>query len=119
MMHRVKGNRLGRLSNHRRALLRNLAKSMVLDGTIRTTEAKAKALRPFLEKLVTRAKTDSLANRRVIAARLGPSCVGAVKKIFSEIGPRYKERKGGYLRIIKISGFRRGDGTRQAQVLWS
>lgn len=124
MRHQVKGNALGRIGSHRRSLMRNLARAMVLDGAIRTTEAKAKALRPFLEPIVTRAQEDSVANRRQVARRFGDD-KAVVKKLFDEIGPKYKDRKdkgqgkGGYLRIIKISGFRKGDGARQAEVIWS
>ncbi len=118
MRHQVKGNALGRIGSHRRSLMRNLARAMVLDGAIRTTEAKAKALRPYLEPIVTRAREDSVANRRQVARRFGTD-KAVVKKLFDEIGPKYKDRKGGYLRIIKISGFRKGDGARQAEVIWS
>lgn len=116
MRHKVEGNKLGRLQSERKALLRNLAVSLIKHGRIRTTRAKARALRPFVEPLVTRAKVDNLSNRRVIAARLPYPTI--VKKLFTEIGPRYADRKGGYLRIVKVSGFRRGDATVLAEVQW-
>lgn len=116
MRHRVRGNRLGRTRSEKRALMRGLAIALINHGKVRTTRARAKELRPFVEPLVTRAKTDSVANRRVIASRIPNP--GVVKQLFSEFGPRYKERNGGYLRIVKISGFRRGDGTSEAEVQW-
>ena len=116
MRHRVAGNKLGRTASERRALMRGLAIGIIRSGKVCTTEAKAKALRPFIERLVSRARTDTLANRRVIASRIPNPA--AVKKLFAEIAPRYLDRKGGYTRIIKISGFRRGDATRLAEVQW-
>ena len=116
MRHQVRGNKLGRTASERRALMRGLAMGLIRSGKVRTTEAKAKALRPFIEPLVTRAKTDTLSNRRIIASRIPHPAT--VKKLFNEIGPRYADRRGGYTRIIKISGFRRGDATRLAEVQW-
>lgn len=118
MRHRRRGNRLSRLSNHRRATLRNLARALILEGRIRTTEAKAKALRPFLEPLVSFAKEDTLANRRLVARRFGND-PEAVKRLFEDVAPRYKDRPGGYFRIVKLAGFRRGDAARRAEVLWT
>ena len=116
MRHRVAGNKLGRTGSERRALMRGLVLGLIKSGTVRTTEAKAKALRPVVERLVTRARKDTLANRRLVAARLPHPA--AVKKLFAEIAPRYAGRPGGYTRIVKISGFRRGDATRLAEVQW-
>ncbi len=116
MRHKVAGNALGRTQSERKALLRTMAISLIKHGHIRTTRAKAKELRPFMEPIVTRAKVDTLTNRRIIAARIPHPAT--VKKLFSEIGPRYADRKGGYLRIIKVSGFRRGDAAVQAEVQW-
>jgi len=99
MAHTTKGQRFGRPSNQRRALLRSLARSLVIEERISTTEAKAKALRPFIERLVTYAKTDTLASRRLAQTRIQDK--EAVKKLFSTIGPRYKERSGGYTRVVK------------------
>jgi len=94
-----KAQTFARPSNQRRALMRSLARSLVLEERISTTEAKAKALRPFIERLVTYAKSGTLANRRLTKTRLGDD--EAVKKLFESIGPRYAERKGGYTRIVK------------------
>lgn len=94
-----KAQTFGRPSNQRRALMRSLARSLVLEERISTTEAKAKALRPFIERLVTYAKSNTLASRRLTKARLGDD--EAVKKLFDAIGPRYAERKGGYTRVVK------------------
>ncbi len=85
--------------NQRRALIRSLARSLVLEERISTTEAKAKALSPFIERLITYAKTNTLASRRLAVAKLQDQ--EAVKKLFTAIGPRYTERKGGYTRVTK------------------
>lgn len=92
--------------NQRRALMRSLARSLVMEEKISTTEAKAKALRPFIERMVTYAKTNTLASRRLARARLQDN--STVKKLFETIGPRYAERKGGFTRIVKRT--RRGPG---------
>jgi large subunit ribosomal protein L17 len=81
--------------------MRSLARSLILHGQIETTEAKAKALRPFVEPLVTKAKKDDLATRRLVIARLGGD-KHAVKKLFEELAPKYADRPGGYTRITKI-----------------
>lgn len=99
MAYTKKAQTFGRPSNQRRALLRSLARALVLEGTISTTEAKAKALRPFMERLVSYAKTNTLASRRLAVTRLGDK--EAVKKLFGTIGPRYADRKGGYIRVVK------------------
>ena len=99
MRHRKQGRQLRRTSEQRLALLRNLATSLIENGAIETTEAKAKELRPHIEKLVTRARKDTVANRRLVAARLGDD--DAVNKLFTAIAPRYAEREGGYTRIVK------------------
>lgn len=101
MRHHKSNRILGRKRNQRGALLRSLARSLVVKEKIKTTEAKAKELRPFVEKLITRSKVDSVANKRVITSRLGVS-EGAAKKLFAELGPRYKDRSGGYTRITKL-----------------
>lgn len=98
MRHRKKGRILGRERNQRRALLRSLAHSFLMKGKIQTTEAKAKELRPQVEKLISLARTDSVQNRRRILRTLS---VAATVKLFKEIGPRYRARPGGYTRIIK------------------
>jgi len=101
MRHNRKGKVLGRTKAPREALLRNLATSFVIYEKIKTTKAKAKALRPIVEKLITLGKTDTLHNRRQAMRYLYTE--GAVKKVFEVLGPKFKERKGGYTRIIKLS----------------
>lgn len=91
--------RFNRPTNQYRALMRSLARSLVLEERISTTEAKAKALRPFIERLVTYAKKNTLASRRLAKTRLGDDA--AVKKLFDAIGPRYAKRAGGYTRVTK------------------
>ena len=113
MRHRKSGRRLGRNSSHRKAMFRNMATSMVKHETIRTTVPKAKELRRVVEPLITLAKEDSVANRRLAFDRLRDKA--AVGKLFSEIGPRYKDRPGGYLRILKM-GPRPGDAAPMALV---
>lgn len=99
MAYTKKGQTFGRSSNQRRALLRSLARSLVMHERISTTEAKAKALRPFVERLVTYAKKGTLASRRLALTRLGDAA--AVKKLFDSIAPRYATRAGGYTRVVK------------------
>jgi large subunit ribosomal protein L17 len=91
--------RFSRPTSQYKALMRSLARSLVLEEKISTTEAKAKALRPFVERLVTYAKNNTLASRRLAITRLGDEA--AVKKLFSVIGPRYYKRAGGYTRVTK------------------
>jgi len=112
MRHHDKNRKFGRETKTRRALMRSLAHNLILEGKIITTEAKAKSLRPYVERMVTHAKTDTVANRRLITARLGNDAQ-ATTKLFTDIGPRYKERAGGYLRIVRV-GQRAGDGAIQA-----
>ena len=114
MRHRKSGRRLGRNSPHRKAMFRNMATSMVKHETIRTTVPKAKELRRVVEPLITLAKEDSVANRRLAFDRLRDK--EAVGKLFSEIGPRFKDRPGGYLRILKM-GPRPGDAAPMAIVM--
>jgi len=99
MAYTKKAQTFGRPSNQRAALLRSLARSLVLEERISTTETKAKALRPFVERLVSYAKTNTLASRRLASTRLGDA--EAVKKLFGTIGPRYAKRAGGYTRVVK------------------
>lgn len=106
MRHRKSGRKLGRTSAHRTALMRNMTKSLIAHGEIRTTLPKAKELRRVVEPLVTLAGEDSVARRRRAFSRLRDEAV--VARLFGELGPRYRERPGGYLRIIK-AGFRPGD----------
>jgi large subunit ribosomal protein L17 len=106
MRHRKKGKILGRKIGPRRALLKSLAVNFLLKEKIKTTEAKAKAIKPIVEKLITRAKKNNLANYREINSFLQNRT--ATKKLLEEIAPRYKERSGGYCRLIKL-GPRKGD----------
>ena len=115
MRHRVAGRRLGRSTGHRKALFRNLVTELFRHGRIRTTEAKAKSVRPDAEKLITLAKKGLreedyvLHARRLAASRLNDPDV--VKELFDEIAPRYETRPGGYTRILKL-GPRQGDGAK-------
>jgi large subunit ribosomal protein L17 len=111
MRHNRKGKSLGRTKDPRKALMRSLATSFVVYEKIKTTQAKAKALRPVVEKLITLGKNDTLHNRRLALKFLYTD--GAVKKLFEVVGPKYKERKGGYTRIIKIAP-RVNDGAEMA-----
>ena len=113
MRHRNIGRQLSRNSSHRKAMLQNLTASLLKHEVIKTTLPKAKELRRVAEPLITRAKTDSVANRRVIFDRLRDRDM--VTKLFNELGPRYKDRPGGYLRILKC-GFRAGDSAPMAYV---
>ena len=113
MRHGKKFNHLGRKPAHRKAVLRNMANSLIAHKRISTTLAKAKEIRSFLEPLVTLAKLNNLSNQRKAFSKLQNK--GAVAKLFSKLGPRYKERPGGYLRIIK-RGYRGGDKAPIAQV---
>jgi large subunit ribosomal protein L17 len=113
MRHRKSGRKLGRTSSHRKAMFRNMAASLVQHETIKTTLPKAKELRRVVEPLITLAKEDGVANRRLAFDRLRDKA--AVGKLFSEIGPRYKDRPGGYLRILKM-GPRPGDAAPMALV---
>ena len=106
MRHRESGRKLNRNSSHRTAMFRNMAASLVEHEIIKTTLPKAKELRRVAEPLITMAKEDSVAKRRLAFARLRDR--DAVTKLFNELGPRYKERPGGYLRILKC-GVRAGD----------
>ncbi|MBI4120662.1 MAG: 50S ribosomal protein L17 [Parcubacteria group bacterium] len=114
MRHHNKNRKFGRERNQRRALLRSLASSLIKKGKIRTTEAKAKELRPFVEKLVTQGKHGTLAQSRLIISRLGGDKVSG-SKLFKEIAPKYAERKGGYIRIVKLPR-RLGDGSPMAMI---
>jgi len=113
MRHRKSGRRLGRNSSHRKAMFRNMATSLVVHETIKTTLPKAKELRRVIEPLITLAKEDGVANRRLAFSRLRDKA--AVGKLFSDLGPRFKERPGGYLRILKM-GPRAGDAAPMALV---
>ncbi|HEB99047.1 MAG TPA: 50S ribosomal protein L17 [Thiotrichales bacterium] len=113
MRHRKSGRQLNRNSSHRKAMFRNMAASLLRHEVITTTLPKAKELRRVAEPLITMAKTDSVHKRRLAFARLRDREV--VTKLFNELGPRYKDRPGGYLRILKM-GFRAGDAAPMALV---
>jgi large subunit ribosomal protein L17 len=113
MRHRKSGRTLGRKSAHRKAMYKNMAASLIQHETIRTTLPKAKELRRVVEPLITLAKTDDVARRRLAFDRLRDK--RSVGKLFNELGPRFKDRPGGYLRILKI-GFRPGDSAPMALV---
>jgi large subunit ribosomal protein L17 len=113
MRHRNSGRALGRSDAHRRALVRNLTVSLLRHETVRTTVARAKELRRVVEPVITLAKTDSLAARRRAFALLRDDAV--VAKLFSDLGPHYRARPGGYLRIVR-DGFRSGDNAPRAIV---
>src|SRR5579863_1348010 len=111
MRHRRAGWKLGRNTEHRRALLRNLVTSLIVEERIETTVPKAKAMRPHVEKMITLGKNGSVSARRQAAAYLMTN--EAVDKLFSTISPRFGDREGGYLRIVR-TGFRPGDGGEKA-----
>ena len=113
MRHRHSGRQLNRTSSHRKAMFSNMTSSLVEHEIIKTTLAKAKELRMVAEPLITLAKVDSVANRRLAFDRLRNKAT--VGKLFTDIGPRYAERPGGYIRIIKC-GFRAGDKAPMAYV---
>ncbi len=113
MRHRNAGRRLRRTSEQKLALLRNLATSLIEAEVIETTEAKAKELRPFVEKLITKARTGTLHARRMAGRHIQKR--EAADKLFQEIGPRFAARNGGYTRILK-TGHRKGDGAEMARI---
>ena len=113
MRHRKAGRQLRRTSEQRLALLRNLASSLIEQGAIETTEAKAKELRPFVEKLITKAKSGTLHARRLAVRHVHKR--ETADKLFREVGPKFATRPGGYTRILKL-GHRRGDGADMARI---
>ncbi len=113
MRHRKSGKQLNRNSSHRKAMFSNMVTSILKHELIKTTLPKAKELRGFAEPLITLAKVDSVANRRLAFAKLRDR--EAVTKLFNELGPRYQNRPGGYLRVMKC-GFRAGDAAPMAYV---
>jgi len=110
MRHQKKRNKLTKTKDQRHAAFRALASALFLKETIVTTEAKAKKIRPFAEKAISRAKKDTLANRRMLLRDFSPKLVN---KLFKELGPRYKDRTGGYSRIVK-AGPRKNDAAKMA-----
>jgi len=113
MRHRKSGRQLNRNSSHRKAMFQNMANSLFLHEVIKTTLPKAKELRRVVEPLITRAKSDSVANRRHVFSKLRDDTM--VAKLFTKLGPFYKDRPGGYVRILK-AGFRTGDKAPMAVV---
>jgi large subunit ribosomal protein L17 len=113
MRHRKAGRQLRRTSEQKLALMRNLATSLIESGAIETTEAKAKELRPFIEKLITKAKSGTLHARRLAGIHVHKR--EAADKLFQELGPKFAKRTGGYTRILK-TGFRKGDGADMARI---
>ena len=108
MRHLKAGRKLSRRREHRVSMLANLAASLVKNGSVRTTDAKAKEVKPFVERMVTFAKRGDLNARRIVLSRLRDAA--AVKKLFDEIGPKFADRFGGYTRVLKL-GFRHGDNS--------
>lgn len=113
MRHHNANRKFGRKTGLRRALLRSLAEGLIKNGRIKTTEAKAKELRPFVEKLLTQARKNTLAARRLVIARLGNAA--RAEPLFKNIAPRYLKRPGGYTRIIKLPP-RVSDGSKMAMI---
>lgn len=113
MRHRKAGRQLRRTSEQKLALMRNLATSLITHGAIETTEAKAKELRPFVEKLITKARAGTLHARRLAGRHIQKR--EAADKLFQEVGPRFATRNGGYTRILK-TGHRKGDGAEMARI---
>lgn len=113
MRHKVSGRRLGRTTAHRKATMQNMVASLIEHELIQTTVPKAKELRREIEPLITRAKEDSVHNRRIAFSRLRNR--DAVQKLFLDLGPRFSQRPGGYLRILRC-GFRAGDNAPMAYV---
>ena len=114
MRHLKKGKKFGRLRGDRISFMRNLANDLIRSGSIDTTEVRAKAVRPVVEKLVTTAKQQTLAARRTLLSRVQNERV--VTKLYNELGPRYAERHGGYLRITKLGKARKRDGAFMAHI---
>jgi large subunit ribosomal protein L17 len=112
MRHHNANRKFGLPADARKALLRSLARNLVVREKIQTTEAKAKELRPFVEKLVTRSKANDLATKRFLVTQVGRD---GAKKLVETLGPKFAERKGGYVRVIKLPR-RVSDGSKMAQV---
>ena len=113
MRHRVKGRRLKRTSEQKLALKRGLAQALIERGAIETTEARAKELRPCVEKLITKAKSGTLHDRRLAGRHVPKREIN--DKLFTEVGPKFASRAGGYTRILK-TGHRKGDGAEMARI---
>lgn len=116
MRHLKKGKKFHRVRGARRSFLRNLANDLVRNGKIETTEARAKAIRPIVERYVTMAKKQTLAARRVLIARMQNQRL--VGKLMTDVAPRYAERQGGYLRVVKLMKHRKRDAAPLAVIEW-
>ena len=116
MIHRVSHGKFSRDTNARKALLKNLANDLILRERVRTTEAKAKAIRPFVEKLITKSKDNTIASRRLLISKLGRE--NSVQKLLELVGPTFKDRSGGYTRIVKLVP-RTGDKAEMAMIEFS
>lgn len=114
MRHSKHKYKLGVNPSHRQALMKNLAVEIIDHGKIKTTHTKAKAVKGYVEKLVTLAKVDSVHNRRLAFKKLNNK--SAVTKLFAEVGPKFKERNGGYTRIVKLADARLGDATKMGYI---
>ena len=114
MRHQKHKYKLNVSPSHRKSLMRNLAIEVIDHGMIKTTKTKAKAIQPVVEKLVTIAKEDTVANRRLALKKLDNK--SAVNKLFTEVAPKFKERNGGYTRIMRLSDTRIGDNTEMAYI---
>lgn len=115
MKHGKKDNKkFSRLRGERISFMRNLGNDLIRSGHIETTEVRAKAIRPRVERLVTSAKKDTVASRRLVLSRVGNDRI--VKKLFSDYGKKYADRNGGYLRITKLAASRKRDGVRMARI---
>jgi len=114
MRHRVGGKKLNRDKDHRAALLKNLASSLILNGKIETSVTKAKFLRPFVEKLITKAKDSSFNSLRVLRSKIGNE--DAIRKLIIDVAPKMKDRNGGYTRISRLGIIRKGDNSEMAKI---
>ena len=114
MRHQNKKYRIGTNPSHRRSLLKNLAIEVIDHGKIKSTHTKCMAIRPVVEKLITLAKIDSVANRRLAYSKLNNK--DAVKKLFEEVAPKFKERNGGYTRVVKFAEGRVGDNAKMSMI---
>lgn len=115
MRHHNTNRKFGRSKTQRKALLNSLAFNLITRGKIKTTLAKAKELRPMIEKLVTRAKVGTPAGRRIVLSKLGGNHTREVKKLFDVIAPNYTDKKGGYTRVLKL-GVRKSDSAEMAVI---
>ncbi len=114
MRHRVGGKKLNRDKDHRSALLKNLASSLILNGKIETSITKAKFLRPFVERLITKAKDSSFNSLRVLRSKI--SNEDAIRKLITDVAPRMKDRNGGYTRISRLGIIRKGDNSEMVKI---